>query len=248
MTKPLHLGRAAEGGIAAAELAQAGLTASADALDGAAGLLQALAGTGRADLDPECAPELATTLLRVRPGIKKYPVCYAAHRVVDGVLDLARAHQVNAGDVIAVDASISATTAGVLRHHRPATLGAARFSLEFCAAAALVHGRLGISEVSAATLADPLVRTLMGRMRIHTVDSSCPLEPSFAFTDSVSITLADGRSFDSGPIRFARGHAELPLDEAQLREKLFSCAGPQDAPLTTAVIRSIDAALDWQRQ
>ena len=163
MTKPLHAGRAAEGGIAAAELAQAGLTASPDALDGAAGLLQALAGPGNADCDAPCGADLETTLLRVRPGIKKYPVCYAAHRVVDGVLDLVREHRIEPAEVTAVDATISETTAGVLRQHEPASVDAARFSLEFCVAAALARGRLGIAEVSPATLQDPVVRATDAR-------------------------------------------------------------------------------------
>jgi aconitate decarboxylase len=244
MTKPFHAGRAAEGGIAAAELAQAGLSASPDALDGAAGLLRALAGPGNADLDGPCGPELEATLLRVRPGIKKYPVCYAAHRVIDGVLDLAREHHIAPAELSAVDATISETTAGVLRQHAPTSVDAARFSLEFCVATALARGQLGIAEVSAATLDDPAVRELMRRVHTHTVQTSCPLEPSFAYTDRVTVRLRDGSLLDSGPIRFARGHAELPLDEAQLREKLFSCAQPHERALARGIVERIDLALD----
>jgi aconitate decarboxylase len=246
MTKPLHAGLAAEGGIGAAELAQAGLTASPDALDGKAGLLVALAGAENTDVESACPADMDTTLLRVRPGIKKYPVCYAAHRVVDGVLDLARAHDVKPEDVAAVDASISETTAGVLRQHAPATLSEARFSLEFTVASALVHGALGIAEVSEAALARPQVRALMPLVRTHTVRTSCPLEPSFALTDRVTLTLRNGATLDSGPIRFARGHAELPLDDAQLREKLESCAGG-DRALAAAVLQRIEAALSGRQ-
>ncbi|HMA06577.1 MAG TPA: MmgE/PrpD family protein, partial [Ramlibacter sp.] len=244
MTKPLHAGRAAEGGIAAAELAQAGLTASPDALDGAAGLLLALAGPGNADCNAPCGADLETTLLRVRPGIKKYPVCYAAHRVVDGVLDLVREHRIAPAEVTAVDATISETTAGVLRQHEPASIDAARFSLEFCVAAALARGRLGIAEVSSAALQDPVVRQLMRGVRTHTVQTSCPLEPSFAYTDRVTVTLRDGTLLDSGPIRFARGHAELPLDEAQLLEKLHGCAQPHERALADGILERIAAALE----
>ena len=42
MTKPLHIGRAAEAGMLAVDFAELGLDASADALDGRAGLLAAL--------------------------------------------------------------------------------------------------------------------------------------------------------------------------------------------------------------
>jgi 2-methylcitrate dehydratase PrpD len=244
MTKPLHLGRAAEAGIHAVELAQAGLDASADALDARAGLLVALAGDpSRVDLDSAVPEDFASTLLRMRPGIKKYPVCYAVHRVVDGVLDLAARHRFTPADVLAVQATISETTAGVLRHHDPRTLTEARFSMEFAVATAIARGRLGIAEVSASSLQDPAVRALMQRVQTRTVQTSCPLEPSFAYTDQVAVTLRDGTTLDSGPIRFARGHAELPLDDAQLREKLFSCVEPGEEPLARSLLAQVDAML-----
>jgi aconitate decarboxylase len=240
MTKPFQVGRAALQGGEAVALAQAGLDASPDALDGPAGLLSALAGSP--DLVDRSSPvpdDFDTLLLRTRPGIKQYPVCYAAHRTVDGVIDLARAHGVQYADVAAVQASLSRTTAAVLRHHEPATVTQARFSLEFCLAAALVRGRLGVADVSPAVLADPAVRALMGRVGIEVLDTSCPLEPSFALQDRVVLTLHDGRRLDSGPIRFARGHAQRPLDDQGLLDKLRACA--PSAAQADAALRQIDA-------
>lgn len=244
MTKPMHAGRAAEGGITAVELALAGLTSSPDALEGPAGLLRALSGGHPVNLAGPCAGDTASTLLRVRPGIKKYPVCYAAHRIADGVLDLAHANELRPADVAAVDATLSETTAGVLRHHSPKTVDEARFSIEFIVAAAITHGRLGPTEVSAPTMAEPDVRKLMRHVRMHTVQSSCPIEPSFALHDRVTITLTNGVVLDSGDIRFARGHAQLPLSEAQLREKLFACAGPGERDLAEDILKRIDHALE----
>jgi 2-methylcitrate dehydratase PrpD len=76
------------------------------------------------------------------------------------------------------------------------------------------------------------------------VQTRCPLEPSFAYTDRVTVTLRDGTLRDSGPIRFARGHAELPLDEAQLLEKLYACAQPHERALADGIVARITAALD----
>ncbi|MEO7937479.1 MAG: MmgE/PrpD family protein [Burkholderiaceae bacterium] len=244
MTKPLQVGRAAEGGIAAADLAQAGFTASPDALEGPAGYLRALAGGHAVDLEGPCADDAAETLLRTPPGIKKYPVCYAAHRVVDGVLDLARQHDIQPNDIASVDASISKTTAGVLRHHAPTSVSEARFSLEYCVAAALLRRSLGLADVSAALVADPTIRRLMPLVRTQTVDTRCPIEPSFALHDRVTITLMDGTLLDSGDRRFARGHAELPLDEAALREKFFGCAGPRDRVMAESLLERITQALE----
>jgi hypothetical protein len=53
----------------------------------------------------------------------------------------------------------------------------------------------------------------------------------------------NGTVLDSGPIRFARGHSELPLTPPQLLEKLRSCAGREGGALAEQVVRRIDAAL-----
>jgi aconitate decarboxylase len=243
MTKALQVGRAARAGFEAVELAACGVTSSPDSLDGAAGLLAALGGPGNARLNADVDQDFETTLARVRPGIKKYPVCYAAHRVVDGVLDLRATHGLVPSDIAAVDATISRTTAAVLRHHAPATLSEARFSLDYAVATALVRGGLGLREVDEAGLRDPTIRDLMPRVRTHTVDTSCPLEPSFAYEDRVVITTTRGTVLDSGPIRFARGHALRPLDEAEVRAKLLACVRVDETALAAATLARIDAAL-----
>ena len=242
MTKPLQVGRAARAGIEAADLAAAGIDASPDALDGPTGLLAALAGPENADRNPVLVEKFEDALRGQRPGIKKSPICYAAHRIVDGVLDLRAAQGLQPGDIERIDATLSKTAASVLRHHQPHTLSEARFSLEFAVAVALVHGAVGTPQVQLANLGDPDVMGLMGRVHTGTVDTRCPLEPSFAFEDRVWITTRDGRVLDSGPIRFARGHAMLPLAEADLIEKLVACADG-DRLLAEAALARIDSAL-----
>ena len=75
----------------------------------------------------------------------------------------------------------------------------------------------------------PDVQELMKKVRARTVPAGCPVEPSFALHDRVVIRLADGRLLDSGPIRFARGHAQMPLSDDELETKFRSCAGEGDS-------------------
>lgn len=241
MTKSLQVGRAARAGIEAVEFAQAGIDASRDALNGSAGLLSALGGPGNAELGPELASDFCAAVLKSRPGIKKYPVCYAAHRIIDGTLDLAAAGALKAEEVERVDATLSTTTAEVLRHHAPANLAQARFSLEFTVATALFHGALGVREVSEANLSHDGIRELMRHIHTTTVDTRCPIEPSFAYEDRVVITMKSGATWDSGPIRFARGHAMRPLNNTQLTEKLHACA--RDASEAATALKRIDSVL-----
>ena len=69
--------------------------------------------------------------------IKKYPTCYATHRVIDGVLDLRRHHGVTPERVKAVRACIGVAQASMLRNHAPVTGLEAKFSLRQTVAMAL---------------------------------------------------------------------------------------------------------------
>lgn len=226
MTKPLHAGRAAAAGIDAVRFAAAGLTAAPDAIEHHAGYLAALSPQGRVDREtPAAGLGRELRVLEYGLSIKKYPTCYATHRVIDGVLDLAREHRVRGEDVQEVRARIGVAQASMLRNHQPVTGLEAKFSLEFAVASALVAGKVGLAELTDEFVGQGAVRDVFPKVRITTDDSQCPIEPIFAKNDSVQLVLRDGRTLDSGDIRFARGNAMAPLASAELRTKFIDCAG-----------------------
>jgi 2-methylcitrate dehydratase PrpD len=225
MTKPLHAGRAAACAIDAVRFTLGGLTAAPDAIEHHAGYLAALSPQGRADrMTPASALGRQLRILEAGLSIKRYPMCYATHRVIDGVLDLATTHDVKPADVAQVHASVGVAQASMLRNHAPVTGLEAKFSLEFAVASALVARKVGLRELTDTFVGQPQVREMMTRITTATTDTHCPIEPIFALTDRVAIELHDGRRLDSGDIRFARGNAKLPLDDAQLKTKFFDCA------------------------
>lgn len=224
MTKPLHAGRATACGLEAVQLARLGLTASPDAFEHHAGYLAALSPHGKADRVSPCT-QLGKTLRILDYGlsIKKYPTCYATHRVIDGVLDLRRDHGIQPEQVKAIRARIGVAQASMLRNHAPVTGLEAKFSLEFAIASALVHGRVGLRELTDQVVAEAPIRSLMTRVDISTEDSRCTVEPIFAMNDRVELVLDDGRVLDTGDIRFARGNAKLVLSEQDMRNKFMDC-------------------------
>ena len=225
MTKPLHAGRAAACAIEAVRLAAAGISASPDALEHHAGFLAALSPHGKADLFGP-AVELGRRLRILDSGlsIKKYPMCYATHRVIDGMLDLVKAHDIRPEDVRQIRASVGPTQVSMLRNHAPVTALEGKFSLEFAAACALVARKVGLGELSDAFVTQPRVSEAMRKVNTVTVETRCPHEPAFSLTDRVEIELQDGRTLDSGAIRYARGNARMPLQEAELKAKFLDCA------------------------
>jgi aconitate decarboxylase len=224
MTKPFHAGRAASSAIEAVRLALLGMTASVDAIEHHAGFLAAISPAGRVDKERP-ADTLGRTLRILDSGlsIKKYPICYATHRVIDAVIDCAKRENIAAAKVASVHAWIGVAQASMLRNHAPATGLEAKFSLEFAVASALVARAVGLAQLTDEFVDNAQVRDLMKKVSISTTERLCTVDPSFAFSDRVEIRLADGRTVDSGEIRFARGNAKLPLTEADLRAKFLDC-------------------------
>lgn len=224
MTKPLHAGRAASCGIEAVRLAVLGLTAAPDVFEHHAGYLAALSPAGRVDR-ARAADQLgqAPRILDTGLSIKRYPVCYFGHRVIDGVLAIVERENLAPDAVREVRLTIGAAQASTLRNARPTTGLEAKFSAEFDVASALVARQVGLAQLSDAFVNRADVQAQLGKVVIALTDQPCPIDPAFSFADRVQITTTDGRVFDSGDIRFALGNAMNPLDAAGLRQKFMDC-------------------------
>lgn len=225
MTKPFHAGRAAAAGITAARLAQAGMTASADAIEHPLGFLAALSPRSRVDLDtPLNDLGRVWRIVELGVNVKKYPICYATHRSIDAILDLAKAHDLKAADIKQIDVSIGRTQATMLRNHRPQTGLEAKFSMEFAMASSLVARRTGLSELTDDFVLRPDVQAMMEKVSIAPTDTVAADDPAFAASDRVEVALADGRRIASPEVSFARGHWSVPLAADELWAKFRDCA------------------------
>jgi 2-methylcitrate dehydratase PrpD len=222
MVKPLHAGLAARNGLLAVLLARAGFTASAHALDGTQGFLVAM-DSERPSLDQELQ-DLGTRWEIVDTGItvKLYPSCAATHPTLDAVLDLRRRHAVNTADVDRIDVAVDSITPTVLIHSRPATGLEAKFSMEYCVAAAIVRGVVGIDTFDAASLGDPEVQALLPRVTMRVDPGLDGVAPPLT-QSRVAIVLRDGRTI-SQEANGARGYPDRPASADELGAKFLGCA------------------------
>lgn len=224
MSKSYQVARAAASGIEAARLAEAGMTGAPDAIEHHAGLLSAMSVEGDADLtDPAAAIGRTLRILENGLSFKKYPVCYCAHRVIDAVIDIANAGNLQPSDVDMVDVRIGSTQHSMLRNDRPKTGLEAKFSIEFAIAAGLVSRSVGLSELETGYVNRADIQQLLTKVSVSDDESVCPVEPAFSMNDRLVIKLKDGRVMDSGDIRFSRGHAMMPLGPGELKRKFLDC-------------------------
>jgi 2-methylcitrate dehydratase PrpD len=247
MAKPLHAGLAAQHGVMASRLAEGGLTASPLALDGPQGFLHAM-DSQTSDLGPVLADlgdrwEILDTGITV----KLYPSCAGTHPALDALLDLRHREAIAPDAVDRIEIGVDAIAPTVLIHDRPTSGLEAKFSMPFCAAAAIVDGRVGIDTFDEAKLRDPRITAMTSRVTM-TVDSSLdPKAPPLTET-RVRIVLRDGRSFEQAS-HGARGYPDRPASQAELDAKFMSCAiralgQPAAAAGALEALRRIEAVGD----
>ncbi|HEY3190230.1 MAG TPA: MmgE/PrpD family protein, partial [Solirubrobacteraceae bacterium] len=246
MTKPFHAGHAARGGVLAALLAREGFTASPSALDGIQGFL-ALGGDAsqgtldalRGVLDALGAP---WRILSSGVAVKPYPCCALTHSTIDALVDLRREHGLGVADIEAVEVAVGPVVPTVLLYPSPATGLEAKFSMEYCSAAALARGAVGLDAFETAALHDPEIRRLMTRVRMRVAADGTRAGTGSAHS-SVRVSLRDGRVL-TRPATGARGHPDAPLSDAALREKFEECAARVLEPARVSVLGEVLATLE----
>ena len=230
MTKPFQVGRAAQSGLLATRLAEAGLTASTDALEHELGFLRAISPHGRVDTGRPCRLGDDWQILRHGLNIKLYPICYGAPRALDGMLDLIGEHAVAAAAIATVEVEIGTTQATMLRNHRPQSATEAKFSVEFAMAAAAIAGGCRPAQLTDDFVQSPMVQTFLERVRVRPNPEQDPEDPVHAPADRVRLTLTDGRRLESLPVARPRGHFRRPLEPAELSKKFADCVADRLRP------------------
>lgn len=220
MTKPYHAGHAARNGVLAAMLAREGMTASESALDGRQGYAAAFSG---ATLAADALEGLGRDWQIVTSGIavKPYPSCALTHAAIDALLEIRATHALAVRDVAEIEVGVNRVVPDVLRHDRPSTPLERKFSMQFCAAAALADGGVTLGSFEDAPPSEG-VRVLLPRVHMI-VDPALPDGLEQHAWSRVTVRLVDGRTFATPP-RGASGHPDQPLTDAQLRDKFLGCA------------------------
>ena len=248
MVKPLHAGLAARNGVLAALLAQAGMSASVDALTGDQGFLLAMSSErDRSALDGAVADLGARwDILDTGITVKLYPSCAATHPTLDVLLDLTRQERFAGDDVEAIEVGVDAITPTVLIHDRPETGLQAKFSMPFCAAAAVVRGRVGIDTFDDRCVRDPAIEAVRARVTMR-VDSA--LDPSAPpLTQArIRVRLRDGRVLTRSAAG-ARGYPTRPASDDELASKFVSCAaGVLSEPAAQRAVEALKTLEDASR-
>jgi 2-methylcitrate dehydratase PrpD len=222
-SKSLQVGFAAEAGVRAALLAEAGATADPAAVDQ---WMELLGG------DPDRV-EVSGPAVPGGLAIKIFPCCYASQRPISALREQLPAG-VRVDDIIAIAVRTPESTVRPLIHHRPRTGLQGKFSLEYALATALLDPLPDMESFTDAAVARPEAQRL-----VHLVETI--LTPGgdrlMAGTVDITLRLRDG-THHSVSLRLPPGSPGRPPSPLDMWDKLTAC-GPE--------VPALLADLDWTR-
>jgi 2-methylcitrate dehydratase PrpD len=223
-TKRLHPGWAAQAGLAAVRLAAHGATGPATVFEGQRGFFATYMHGEPNTLEDELAT-LGQRWVTTEIAYKPYPACHYTHAPVDALVEALRGIPLVAEDVESIVGYTDATGVSLVCEPaadkvHPRTPYDAKFSLPYCLAYRLVHGRLDVTSFTAEAIADPVVRELTPRISYEQRQYAPAPD---AFGGGVKVTTRAGRVVEA-ELRYQRGGAENPMSEADIIAKYRSNA------------------------
>ena len=237
MTKPLHVGRAAENGVLAALLAARGFGADPTALDGPWGFF-AVHGGGVSE--GKTAQGFGKVWSIVDPGvsIKPYPCGVLTHPTIDLMLKLVTEHDIAPDDIESVRVYAGTNILKPIRYPVAANHLQAKFSLPAALAMIALARRAGKREFSDGFVASAPMQAMQRRIQTE-LDPEIEKLGFDKMRSRIAIRLKSGRSAEGWADERYRGGPDYPLTDAEVEAKARSCCdGVLDEKKQAALIEA----------
>ncbi len=240
MAKRFYAGKSAMAGILAARLGMEGFEGPGRVMEARGGFIDVHSSQPRMDLLTQGLGDRWETL---NVSFKPYPTGRGANSVIDGVLRIREKTGLSAEDI---DEVIIGTSHHILRvtviDGRLEDPMSAQMSLPYCAAVALVRGRVTHEEFRVENFADPEVRRIMGRTKMVPEDVMDQNTPR-TYPASVTIRTRDGQSYREEVLNL-KGDPENPMSREEIERKYAMLAELVFSPGTIITIKKAVANLE----
>ncbi|WP_366657462.1 MmgE/PrpD family protein [Fodinicurvata sp. EGI_FJ10296] len=238
MTKPLHVGRAAENGVTAAMLVREGFTGSEEGFDGRWGYL-AVAGRGG---DPERINDRFGRPLTIEsPGvsIKPYPSGVLTHPSMDAMRFLMEENALTPDDIEEVTLFAGWNVLAPIRYEIAKNELEGKFSFAFLLSAIILAGRAGKTEFTDAFVGSDACQTMQRRVSAR-FDQNIEDMGWDRIRSRVVVKTRDGRTIERWADENYRGSPHNPLSDAEVEGKFRDCAlGILDEAATAKLIEAV---------
>ena len=226
MVKRMHAGRAAQSGLYAALLAEAGFTGIVDVFESPyGGFCTTFSRSPDRFRLEELTSGLGERFETLGVALKFYACAGSNHTALDAIRAIQARHPFAPGEVekIVVHAS-QVTVDHVGWPYRPQGMTAAQLSLPFCIATLLIEGDVFVDQFSAAAAVDPRRMALAERVEVRHDPAITARGARFRHVVRVEVHLADGTRHEE-TVTAPRGSEQAFASEADVVGKFAKLAG-----------------------
>lgn len=221
MTKPLHVGRAAENGVTAAQLAARGFTADPDSLDGPWGYFAVQGGGFSVE---KISQGFGKEWTIVDPGvsIKPYPCGVLTHPTIDLMLKLISENDIKPDDIAAVKVFAGSNILNPIRYPLAANHLQAKFSLPAALAMIALARKAGKKEFSDEFVGSAAMQAMQKKITTE-LDPEIEKVGFDKMRSRIAIRLHNAKQVEGWADERYRGGPENPISDSDLEGKVRSC-------------------------
>ena len=221
MSKQLHPAKAAADGLLAALLAQKGFTGASTIFEGEKGL-------GRATSEAPDLSRLTDGLGDGPPRIlensfKAHAACYHIHSTIDAFLTVKAQCNLTTDDIKKINVRLYSAALDLLEKVEPVNAYAGKFSIPYCIATAILHGRVSLEDFHEEGIRDRTVRRLMSTITLERDPELDRLYPE-KWPAIVAVETASGERHEAR-VDYPKGDPENPMSRDEIIEKFHALTG-----------------------
>ncbi|HPG95955.1 MAG TPA: MmgE/PrpD family protein [Rectinema sp.] len=210
MCKPFHAGKAGMNGVIAAYLAAKGFTSSPDVIEGKGGFLEVYSKNPQPE---KVLADLGNDYQVLATGFKLHASCRVTHATIDGMKIIREEmSQVNIQDIEKIQIKVPQIVFQAAGKQEPKTGLEGKFSIYFCAALSLLHGKASEDMFTDEKVNDPLLIALRRKVEAK-LDESLGI-----FEAKIAVRLKNGKTYQKH-ILAPKGEPENPITFAELEDK-----------------------------
>lgn len=225
MSKSLHAGKSAYGGILSAYLSQSGFTAASRILEGEKGFCRAMVAQPHWE---KLSEGLDYKMLKIdNNSFKPYACCKHSHAALYAIQELKRKHCIKPEDIGSINIYVNDITDYLINNPAPLTPYGCKFSIQYCAAAMLKCGEAGIEQFRENSIHDEEIRRIMSKVQVikdAAIEKIHADDPS-KLASRVEIQLNSGNKF-SMQVDYPKGDPDNPFSWEDACKKFMGLATP----------------------
>ena len=219
MAQRFHLGTASRNGVLGGLLAKFGFDGPPNILDGPKGFFAAMS-QYQGDI-ASMFDDIGQTYTILDTTFKFYPCCGHIHACIDGAVMALEKSGIDWRDIQKVEVSTYNTALTNSGNPAPQAVSEAKFSIPYCVAAGLVHGKVTVEEFSSWP-PSPDIQAMMAKIHLS-VDDIC--EAEFPQQRGAVVTLYTKDRQVSERRHSRKGDPDCPLTREDIKGKYRALCG-----------------------